>query len=110
LELLRFVEAEPGTGVAAAARALRLAGNSVSTLVNQLVAAGLLCREVDPTDRRAARLALTDAAAGRLAAWRRARGELVGTALDRLSAADQAAVAAALPALRRLLTELEEEA
>ncbi|WP_028924056.1 MarR family winged helix-turn-helix transcriptional regulator [Pseudonocardia acaciae] len=109
LELLRFVETEPGTGVAAAARALRLAGNSVSTLVNQLVARGLLDREVDPADRRAVRLVLTDAAASRLAAWRAARSELVGAALDRLPADDRAAVRAALPALRRLLAELEEE-
>ena len=35
---------------------LHLAGNSVSALVNQLVEAGLLRRETDPADRRAARL------------------------------------------------------
>jgi DNA-binding MarR family transcriptional regulator len=109
LELLRFVEAEPGTGVAAAARALRLAGNSVSTLVNQLVTLGLLHREVDPADRRAARLALTGAAVTRLATWRAARAELVAAALDRLSGADREALRGALPALRRLLAELEED-
>src|SRR5947199_4929761 len=38
VELLQLVEAEPGVGVAAAARSLHLAGNTVSTLVNQLVA------------------------------------------------------------------------
>ena len=62
LELLQLVEAEPGVGVAAAARSLHLAGNTVSTLVNQLVAAGMVHRAVDPADRRAARLTLTDAA------------------------------------------------
>lgn len=108
LELLRIVEAEPGIGVAAAARALHLAGNSVSTQVNQLVMAGLLHREVDPMDRRAARLELTETARSRLAAWRTGRGELLGAALDRLPAADRAAVSAALPALRRLLNEVEE--
>ena len=56
LELLQLVEAEPGVGVAAAARSLHLAGNTVSTLVNQLVAAGMVHRAVDPADRRAARL------------------------------------------------------
>lgn len=108
LELLRIVEAEPGIGVAAAARALHLAGNSVSTQVNQLVTAGLLHRKVDSADRRAARLELTEAARSRLVAWRTARGELLGAALDRLPAADRAAVSAALPALRRLLGEVEE--
>jgi DNA-binding MarR family transcriptional regulator len=108
LELLRLVEAEQGIGIAAAARALHLAGNSVSTTVNQLVQAGWLHREVDPVDRRAARLRLTDRAHERLASWRTARGELLGAALDRLPENDRDAVAAALPALRRLLTELEE--
>lgn len=108
LELLQLVETEPGIGVAAAAKALHLAGNSVSTLVNQLVEAGLLHRATDPDDRRAARLALTDSAHSRLANWRRDRGQLVGAALDRLAPEGRSAVHAALPALRHLLTELEE--
>ena len=108
LELLQLVEAEPGIGVAAAARALHLAGNSVSTLVNQLVREGLLHREIDPADRRAARLLLTDQARDRLSTWRRARSRLVGAAFERLPAPDQDTLAEALPALRRLLHELEE--
>ena len=62
VELLQLVEEEPGVGVAAAARSLHLAGNTVSTLVNQLVAAGMVQRTVNPADRRAARLTLTDVA------------------------------------------------
>jgi DNA-binding MarR family transcriptional regulator len=108
LELLQLVEAEPGTGVAAAARALHLAGNSVSTLVNQLMRNGLLHREIDPVDRRAARLLLTDQARDRLSTWRRARSRLVGAAFDRLPTPDQDSLTEALPALRRLLHELEE--
>ena len=73
VELLQLVEAEPGVGVAAAARSLHLAGNTVSTLVNQLVAAGMVRRAVDAADRRAAHLTLTDEARGRLARWRSAR-------------------------------------
>jgi DNA-binding MarR family transcriptional regulator len=109
LELLQLVEAQPGIGVAAAARALHLAGNSVSTLVNQLVTAGLLHRGADPADRRVARLELTDAARARLTAWRHARGRLIETALDRMTEPDRAAVEAALPALGRLVRLLEEE-
>lgn len=108
LELLRLVESEPGTGVAAAARALHLAGNSVSTLVNQLVKLGLLRRGVDPVDHRVARLELTGTARTRLAGWREERGRLIGAALDRLSPTDRDSVRAALPALRQLLAELEE--
>ncbi|UOZ06113.1 MarR family winged helix-turn-helix transcriptional regulator [Amycolatopsis sp. WQ 127309] len=68
VEVLRVVADHPGVGVAAAARELHLAANSVSTLVNQLVEAGLLHREPDPLDRRATRLELTAAATDRMAA------------------------------------------
>ena len=108
IELLQLVEAEPGVGVAAAARSLHLAGNTVSTLVNQLVVAGMVHRAVDPADRRAAHLTLTDEARGRLARWRSARTVLVADAMARLPAADVAAVEAALPALRNLIRELSQ--
>ncbi|MFL6053712.1 MAG: MarR family winged helix-turn-helix transcriptional regulator [Actinoallomurus sp.] len=108
IELMVVVDRHPGASVAAAARELRLADNSVSTLVNQLVRAGMLRRETDPDDRRAARLQLTDAARKRLANWRDRRARLVGTLLDELSEEDRASIAAALPALRRLLARLAE--
>jgi DNA-binding MarR family transcriptional regulator len=88
--------------VSAAAAQLHLAGNSVSTLVNQLTEAGLLRRERDPADGRSARLFLTDAAAARLAAWRRARVSLLAGALDELDEDERQALAAAVPALARL--------
>ncbi|GAA1267866.1 MarR family transcriptional regulator [Kitasatospora nipponensis] len=106
VELLRLVAANPGLRVSAAAKELCLAGNSVSTLVNQLVAAGLLHREVDPADRRAALLLPTPEAAERLAAWEANRNALVREQVEGLSAVDQAALAAALPALRRLAAGL----
>lgn len=106
VELLLAVESEPGLGVAAAARTLHLAANSVSTLVNELTDAGMLLREPDPGDRRAARLYLTEAARTRLVAWRQARAELVGGGLARLPAPDREAIARALPALRALLDVL----
>ncbi|MBP2706866.1 winged helix-turn-helix transcriptional regulator [Microbispora sp. RL4-1S] len=109
VELLRLVETDPGIGVALAARTLHLAGNSVSTLVNQLVEAGMLRREVDPADRRAARLFVTEAAAERMSRWRSARLRLVGDALTRLPEDEIAAVEAALPALRHLIAELAKE-
>ena len=37
LELLEVIEKQPGIGIASAGRALHLAANSVSTLVNQLI-------------------------------------------------------------------------
>lgn len=109
VELLIAIEENPGTGVAAAARALHLADNSVSGLVNVLVDAGLLARETDPADRRAARLFLTPAARDRLDDWRAARAELVARAMERLDEPDRQAVAAALPALHRLLEQVRDE-
>jgi len=110
VELLRVVADRPGIGVAAAARELHLANNSVSTLVNQLADSGLLRREADPVDRRAARLEITAAAADRMAAWRRARTGLVADALAELSEEDTEAIAQALPALEKLVGILKEQA
>ncbi|HEY4455456.1 MAG TPA: MarR family transcriptional regulator [Pseudonocardiaceae bacterium] len=109
VELLRVVEQEPGIGVAAAAKVLRMAANSVSSLVNQLAVAGLLLRETDELDRRAIQLHLTEAAQVRLDAWRRARARVVGAGVARLSPADRAALTRALPAIRTLMANLEGE-
>jgi len=109
VEVLRVVADHPGVGVAAAARELHLATNSVSTLVNQLVEAGLLHREPDPLDRRATRLELTPAATDRMAAWRRARTGLVADALTGLSEEDNAVIEQALPALEKLMGILKEQ-
>ncbi|MEV5876514.1 MarR family transcriptional regulator [Streptomyces sp. NPDC052101] len=110
VELLRLVESRPGIGISDAARALHLASNSVSTLVNQLVRAGFLLRETDPADRRAARLRLTEAAEKRLADWQRRRADLVGRHVSRLDETDREALRAALPALHKLAAGLHEEA
>ncbi|MER5185355.1 MarR family winged helix-turn-helix transcriptional regulator [Streptomyces sp. NPDC002896] len=109
VELLRLVAARPGIGVSDAAKELYLAGNSVSTLVNQLGRAGYLLRETDPADRRSARLMPTPAAEARLRDWQERRTALVRAQVARLSEADQVALRAALPALRRLAQNLHEE-
>jgi DNA-binding MarR family transcriptional regulator len=105
-ELLRLVSEQPGIGVGEAAARLRLAANTVSTLVRQLGSAGLLERTSDPADRRSARLVLTPAAEARIAAWRERRAQAARHALEALSADDRACLHAALPALERLVEEL----
>jgi DNA-binding MarR family transcriptional regulator len=107
VELLRLVHDQPGIAVAEAARRLRLAGNTVSTLVGQLTRLGYLDRRPDPADKRIARLVLAPAGGKRLADWRSRRAELQEAAYSRLPAADQDTLSAAIPALRRLLEELE---
>lgn len=101
-ELLRLAASRPGIAVADAAQELRLAPNTVSTLVGKLTSAGLLQRSRSARDARTALLTATDAALQRLAQWRDLRADLAEQALAGLGAADQRRLAAALPALLRL--------
>lgn len=109
VELLRLVVERPGIRISDAAKELYLAGNSVSTLVNQLARQGYLVRETDPADRRAARLRPTPAAEARLGEWRRRRADLIRSRLSRLDEADRETLLVAVPALRRLADTLREE-
>jgi len=106
-ELLRLTAARPGITVADAAQELRLAPNTVSTLVGRLTDAGLLSRERGAQDARTALLTVTDKARRRIAEFRDLRAELAGQALARLSATDQRALASAVPALLRLAERME---
>jgi DNA-binding MarR family transcriptional regulator len=106
-ELLRLAVARPGLTVADAAQELRVAPNTISTLVGRLTGAGLLSREKSEQDGRTALLTATDKAQRRLAEFRDLRAELAGQALARLTAQDQQALARAVPALLRLSDELE---
>jgi len=108
-ELLRLAAGRPGISVAEAAHELRLAPNTVSTLVGRLDAAGLLERTRGVADGRSVRLSVTDKGAHRIAEFRDLRAELAGRALDRLTAADRQALADAVPALLRFAVQLAEE-
>jgi DNA-binding MarR family transcriptional regulator len=108
-ELLRLAAARPGISVAEAAHELRLAPNTVSTLVGRLDAAGLLERARAVADGRSVRLSVTDKGTRRIAEFRDLRAELAGRALDRLTADDRQALADAVPALLRLAAQLAEE-
>jgi DNA-binding MarR family transcriptional regulator len=108
-ELLRLVVARPGIRVSDAAKELYLAGNSVSPLVNHLREAGYLVRETDPDDRRSALLRPTPAGAARLRDWQTHRSALVREQMARLTEEDRAAIAAAVPVLRRLARHLHED-
>jgi DNA-binding MarR family transcriptional regulator len=105
-ELLRLVADRPGISVAEAARELRLAPNTVSTLVGRLAAQGLLGRERAPADARSVRLSVTGRARQRIADWRDLRADLTQHALAELTEPDRRALADAVPALRRLAERL----
>jgi DNA-binding MarR family transcriptional regulator len=106
-ELLRLAARRPGIGVAAAAQELRLAPNSVSTMVSKLKEDGLLSRGRGELDGRSVRLSVTEAGAARVEQWRDIRADLAGRALERLPLADQQTLRAAAPALIRLGQQLE---
>ena len=107
-ELLRLAARRPGIGVAEAAAELRLAPNSVSTMVSKLTEDGLLSRDRGATDGRSVRLTVTEAGTARIEQWRDIRSDLVGRALERLTQADRKALAAAIPALTRLAEHMED--
>jgi DNA-binding MarR family transcriptional regulator len=75
----------------------------MTLVVNRLEAAGHAERVADPTDGRAALVRITDAGRGVLAERHTARTAALQDELDRLDDHDRAALAAALPALERLI-------
>jgi DNA-binding MarR family transcriptional regulator len=109
VELLRLLRREPGLSVREAAGRLRVAPNTVSTLVRQLGDAGLVGRERDGDDGRVARLVLTEEARQWLTAWRDERAGVLLGALGRLDARDRRALEAALAPLHRLTEALDGE-
>lgn len=75
----------------------------MTTLVNRLEAAGQAERVPDPTDRRATLVRITDLGRTVLAQRHAARTAALQAELLRLDPADRAAMAAAVPAVQRLI-------
>ncbi|QOC93318.1 MarR family winged helix-turn-helix transcriptional regulator [Micromonospora craniellae] len=109
VEVLRLVQRQPGMSVREVAQRLGTAPNTVSTLVGELTAAGLLSRDRDPGDRRTVRLTLTDTTWERIAAYGQHRRDLLAAALAGLDAADRELLLAAAPALSRLADRAAEQ-
>lgn len=107
LEVLRFVASHPGVGTNGIASALRLRANTVSGVCGQLIRAGHLERRTDPGDGRAAQFYPTEATIHRRAEKTGRRAEHLASALERLPTTDHTAINAALPALERLVAELD---
>lgn len=106
-ELLALVAESKGIGVSEAARTLQVSPNTVSTLVRSLIDRGLLERLSDPSDRRAALLHLTPSGTARIGYIRRRRAEVLTKAIKALGKDDHKALETAIPAMRRLLAQLE---
>jgi DNA-binding MarR family transcriptional regulator len=80
----------------------------MTTLVNRLEAAGQAERVADPSDGRAALVRITEVGRAILTARHTARTERLQHELDHLGVDDRAALAAALPAIERLIARTKE--
>jgi DNA-binding MarR family transcriptional regulator len=81
----------------------------VSRVVRRLATLGLIERQPDPGDRRAAILAASDAGREVVARIHAARSELIGAALTHLSESDASRVSASIAGLEALAIVLDDE-
>ncbi len=109
VELLQCLADQPGLKVGEVARTLRLAPNTVSTLVAQLAAKGLLEADRDLSDGRARRLRPSPQGYEQLSRWKVAHEQMLGTAVEQLTTAERKALLAALPAFESLIDILDRE-
>ncbi|MFV0319198.1 MAG: MarR family winged helix-turn-helix transcriptional regulator [Microbacterium sp.] len=107
VEVLQRLDDEPGIRISEMARRHRLATNTVSTIIQQMVVAGLVAREPDPLDRRAVSLHLTKQGRQTLDQWLHANQERVSAAMQQLSADELSMIEKSLPALTSLVQSLE---
>lgn len=90
--------AEGESGSSALAERMAVTAPSVTSVVDGLVARGLVARHPDPSDRRRLPLALTDGGTALLRQAHVAVGERLGEVLGHLDAAGRATVGPALDA------------
>jgi DNA-binding MarR family transcriptional regulator len=81
----------------------RVTPPSITRIVTNLERAGLVSRTIDEADRRSSRIRITAEGTRLLGRSRRRKAAYLARQLGTLTAAEQAAVAEALPILERLL-------
>jgi DNA-binding MarR family transcriptional regulator len=106
VEILQSLADSAPTRVNDMAERLHLAQSTVSGLIGQMMTAGLVRRDVDSADRRAAVVTLTAAGEDQLRAWEAAHVQWIQGALSTLSPGDRSAISSSVPALRRLTDAL----
>ncbi|MCW2523931.1 MAG: Transcriptional regulator, MarR family [Frankiales bacterium] len=107
VEVLQRLAEHPGLRVSDLAGRQKLAINTVSNVIQQMVVAGLVDRRADQRDRRAVTLHLTDQGEQQLQAWLNGNGRRLDAAFSELPQRDRTAIVAALPALGQLVERLE---
>jgi DNA-binding MarR family transcriptional regulator len=108
LDLVRLVRRRPGISVAEAAAELRLAPNTVSTLVRQLTNSDMLLRSADMTDRRIARLELTEDMADKVGRFRDRRVAMLASAFAELPPTELQRLEAGVALLQQVAARLPE--
>jgi len=108
LELMASLAERPGTRPGELARRLRLAPNTITTLINAIAPRGLISRTADEVDRRAIAMHLTDAGHEALGAWQETNAEILRRAVAALPAAQRRALSQAVPALDALAHAIDQ--
>ena len=106
VELLQTLAERPPMKVGELAAELRLAPNTVSGLISQLIESGLVIRGGDPKDRRVARLSVSSRGHEQLALWQKEHEKRIGSALSKLEPSERDDVVRALKALDHLVDHL----
>ena len=91
VELLQVLGEHSPARVGDLALRQHLAASTVSGLIGQMITSGLVTRDVDPADRRASVVTLTDAGRAQLNAWAQAHERRMDAALATLDETDRAA-------------------
>ena len=107
LELLSCLAENPGARPGQLARLLRLAPNSVTTLVNGLQKQRMITRTGGDADRRAVVLTLTPDGDRAVRAWHATNETVLREAIAELHPAWQHLLSAAQPALRELVRAID---
>jgi DNA-binding MarR family transcriptional regulator len=102
LELLACLAEHPGTRPGQLARLLNLRPNTVTTLVNALVAAAMVTRDAAGADRRAVALTVTEQGRHAVHAWQATNSAVLNLALSTLTQRERGALARATSALAAL--------
>jgi DNA-binding MarR family transcriptional regulator len=108
LELLSCLAEHPGSRPGELAKMLRLAPNTVTTLINALTPHDLVSRTTADNDRRAVAMRLTDAGERAVRDWQETNAAILSSAVGELSPAQQRVLGRAVPALEALARAIDD--